>query len=448
MRVAGVAALLAGVVLVALVLLGGDSGYKYRLLFETGGQLVPGNQVLVGGQPIGTIDEISLTEDANAAVEITVDQKLHEGTTALVRASSLSGIANRYISVSPGPNSEPALDDGTTIPTSDTQAPVDIDQLFNTFDPKTIKGLQDFIQGQAAVYTGNNEEARATYKYFAPSLQASDRLFAELNSDQAALSQFLVTGSKVFGTLAERGDDLADLTSNANEAFGAIAAENEAFSQDLALLPGTMRQANTTFVNLRAALDDIDPLIADTKVVMPDLAPFLRRVRPVVSDSVPVFRSLGLALQTPGDANDLSDALALAPAAERAAARAVEPTLTALRDSIDLIAFARPYAPDLLSVIGKLGASAGYYDFNGHYVRAQPGGGNIFNYDEATGRLEPEPVEEQYDAFEQLGYGFRERCPGAATQANPGWPTPTDHPFLDDGELDGKCDPDDVPPGP
>ena len=134
-----------------------------------------------------------------------------------------------------------------------------------------------------------------------------------------------------------------------------------------------MRQANTTFVNLRAALDDLDPLIADTKVVMPELAPFLRRVRPVVSDSVPVFKSLGLALNTPGDANDLSDALALAPGTERQAARAVAPTVTALADSLDLIAFARPYAPDLLSVIGKLGASAGYYDFNGHYLRASAG---------------------------------------------------------------------------
>ena len=113
MRAAGVAALIAGIVLVVLVLLGGDSGYQYRLMFQTGGQLVPGNQVLVGGQPIGTIDDISLTEDSQAEVKISVDQQLHEGTTATVRATSLSGIANRYVSISPGPNSEdPINEDG------------------------------------------------------------------------------------------------------------------------------------------------------------------------------------------------------------------------------------------------------------------------------------------------------------------------------------------------
>jgi phospholipid/cholesterol/gamma-HCH transport system substrate-binding protein len=433
---------------VAIVLFGGDEGHKYKLLFETGGQLVPGNQVLVGGQPIGTVDDISLTEDSQAEVKITVDDPLHDGTTASIRATSLSGIANRYVSVAPGPNSEPEIPEDGVIATDRTTSPVDLDQLFNTLDARTRKGLQDFIQGQAAVYTGNNEAARATYKYFAPSLQESDRLFAELTSDQQALSQFLVTGSKVFGVLADRRGELAQLTSNANEAFGAIAAENQAFSEDLKLLPPAMRQANTTFVNLRAALDDLDPLIADTKVVMPQLAPFLRELRPVVSESVPVFRNLGFALSTPGAKNDLSDALELAPGVQKAARRAVDPTLQALADSQHLIEFARPYSPDFLAVLGKLGGASGYYDFNGHYVRAQPAAGNVFSYDDATGALEPIPLGEQFDAFSALGFGPQLRCPGAATQANAGWPDPTDHPFLDDGALDGECRPNDVPPGP
>ena len=41
-RVAGVGALIVGIVLIALVLFGGDKGYTYKLLFETGGQLVRG----------------------------------------------------------------------------------------------------------------------------------------------------------------------------------------------------------------------------------------------------------------------------------------------------------------------------------------------------------------------------------------------------------------------
>ena len=51
-RGAAMVALLAGAVLVVYVLLaGGDGGHSYKLLFENGGQLVRGNEVLVGGQP-------------------------------------------------------------------------------------------------------------------------------------------------------------------------------------------------------------------------------------------------------------------------------------------------------------------------------------------------------------------------------------------------------------
>jgi phospholipid/cholesterol/gamma-HCH transport system substrate-binding protein len=447
-RVAGVGALIVAIVLAAVLLLRGDSGHQYKLLFETGGQLVPGNQVLVGGRPIGTIDEIKLTDDAQAEVTITVDEPLHQGTTAMIRTTSLSGVANRYISVAPGPNSEDEIPDGATLTSDVTRSPVDIDQLFNTFNKKTRNGLRDFIRGQAAVYTGNNAEARETYKYFAPSLQAGERLFAELNRDQFVLSRFFVSGSRVLGAVAERRDDLSALTENANRFLGAIARENVALDRALTELPPAMRQANTTFVNLRAALDDLDPLFADFGRVAPDLPGFLRDLRPVARDAAPVLADLELAVSRPGGENDLTENLRDLPAADASASRAVPRAVQALDDSQHIFEFARPYSPDLAALITKLGTGSGFYDFSGHYLRAQPAGSNIFDYNEVTEQLEPIPMSQMFDAYGTLGTGPFVRCPGGATQPNAGWPAPEDHPFLDEPNLTGDCDPNDVPPGP
>jgi phospholipid/cholesterol/gamma-HCH transport system substrate-binding protein len=446
--IVAIVAIAVGAVLALGVLLGGGDGHSYKLLFENGGQLVPGNEVLVGGQPIGSVDELTLTDEAQAEVKITVDEPLHEGTTAMVRATSLSGIANRYVSVHPGPNTAEELEDGTVIPADRTTSPVDLDQLFNTLDGPTRAALRDFIQGEATVYTGNNEAARETYKYFAPSLQAGERLFAELNRDQAALTRFLVTGSRVFGAVASRRDDLSALTENGNRALAAIAAENDSFDRVLAQLPPAMRQANTTFVNLRAALDDLDPLIADTGRVAPELPGFLRDLRPVAADAIPVFANLSDAFDRPGPDNDLADSLRDLPPAERSARTAVPQALAALDDSQHIFEFARPYSPDLLAFIGKLGAAAGYYDFSGHYIRAQPAGSNLFAFDAATEVLEPIAAGDMFDAYSAFGIGPFIRCPGGGTQANPGWPSPTDHPFLDDGNLAGQCEPAAVPIGP
>ncbi len=447
-RTIAVVAVIAGAVLVVLTLFGNGDGYRYTMLFQTGGQLVPGNQVMVAGQPVGTIDSIELTDDAQAEVDVKLDRPLLEGTTAQIRLTSLSGIANRYIALHMGPDPDAELPDGATLAADDTTSPVDLDQLFNTFDERTRASLQDFIRGQATVYTGNSAAARRTYKYFAPSLQAGERLLSDLNYDQQALTRFLVEGGRVFGAVAERRDDLAALTQNANEALGAVAAENTSFDQALSALPPAMRQANTTFVNLRAALDDLDPLIADLGDVAPDLPPFLRDVRPVARNAIRPLRNLRLAIRRNGAKNDLTDALRDLPAAQRKASNAVPPTLTALDDSQHIFEFIRPYSPDLIALISKLGPGAGGYDFNGHYLRAQVAGSNLFDWDPGTEQLAPIGLSQIFDAYPALGLGPFLRCPGGATQANVGWPAPEDHPFLADGELTGECEPSEVPPGP
>ncbi len=107
------------VVLVALMLFGGAGGYKLTAVFENGGQLVKGNQVHVGGRPVGTVDSIELNDQSQAVVEMTVTDEeltpLHRGTKATIRATSLSGIANRYVELSPGPNSAPEIEEGGQI---------------------------------------------------------------------------------------------------------------------------------------------------------------------------------------------------------------------------------------------------------------------------------------------------------------------------------------------
>ena len=447
-RVLALGALLAAVALVVMQFFGDDGSRQYKLMFESGGQLVRGNQVLVAGQEVGSVDSIDLTEDGQAVVSVTMERPLTEGSSAQIRLTSLSGIANRYVAIQMGPDSDAELPDGATLEADATTSPVDLDQLIATFDEDTRASLQDFIKGQATVYTGNTEEARETYKYFAPSLQAGERLLSEVNSDQAALSRFFVEGGRVLGALAERRDDLAALTQNGNEALGAIAAENEAFDGALAALPPAMRQANTTFVNLRAALDDVDPMIADLGEVAPELPEFLRDLRPVARDARPVLSDLRIAIGKSGNDNDLTDSLNDLPAVERAARTAVPATVDALQDSQHIFEFARPYMPDLVALITKLGSGAGYYDYNGHYIRASAAGSNLFEYDAATEDLNPIPRSQIFDAYPAFGDDPKRRCPGGATQPNPGWPAPEDHPFLADGELSGECDPTDVPPGP
>jgi phospholipid/cholesterol/gamma-HCH transport system substrate-binding protein len=461
-RVATGGALLVGLVLVLVVLFGSSGGHKYHLLFENGGQLVSGNQVLVAGQPIGKVDDVTLNDNAQADVTISVDRPLHQGTSAVIRATSLSGIANRYVSITPGPNNAPVLKDGSTLTGDRTTSPVDLDQLFNTFRPRTRAALQKVIQGSATLYAGHTAGAQRTYKYFAPSLEATRRLLAELTRDESAFSQFLVQGSRALGAIAERRNDLSALTQNANQALGAIASQNNALDRSLVALPPTLRQANTTFVNLRAALDDLTPLVNEAKPATKDLAPFLRKLRPVAVHAVPVVKNLRLAVDRGGKANDLTDALRDLPAAESKASKAIPRAIAGLNASQPFVQFARPYMPDVMGFLSKFAEVTAPYDANGHYARVSTAEANFFHRctaadtntqcasaggPYATGELAPIPPSQQ---FSDLTFGNFTRCPGGATQ-----PIAGSNPFTDDNSLlaggqspNPKCDVSDVPPGP
>jgi phospholipid/cholesterol/gamma-HCH transport system substrate-binding protein len=432
------------VIALAIVLLGGGGGHKYTLVFQNAGQLVPDNQVLVGGSPVGSVESIELSDDNLAEVHVEVDQELHEGTTAVIRATSLSGVANHYVSVSPGPNSSPALDEGAELGLASTTTPVDIDQLFNTFPPSVRKGLSNFIKGNSTIYAGQAKAANESYKYFGPALNRTDAFVKELNADQRLLERFIVSSSKLSTTVAQRGEALSSAISNANTAFDAISTENVAFDQTLRRLPPVMRQANTTFVNLRAALDDLDPLVETAKPATRNLAPFLAELRPVLSKFVPFLGNLRLAVARDGKANDLGELLATIPGVQGQASKAfphAEDAIAAFQPNLNFI---RAYTPDLFNGLGKIGQAAGYYDGNGHYLRAATSAQNLFKYN--AGTLEPIAKGQQFEAFGGSANSHR-RCPGGATQSAADGSNPfVDPPYA--GSVDSsECNPADAPPG-
>jgi phospholipid/cholesterol/gamma-HCH transport system substrate-binding protein len=446
-RAAAIAALAIVVIALAVVLLGANGSHKYALVFQNAAQLVPDNQVLIGGTPVGSVESIELTEDNLARVEVSVDQELHEGTTAIIRATSLAGVANHYVSISPGPNSNPELEDDAVLGLDSTTTPVDLDQFLNAFPRSVRRGLGDFFRGNAQIYAGRGREANETYKYFGPALNRTNAFVGELTADQRLLERFVVSSSKLATAIAARGENLSGAIANADTAFSAIASQNERFSQTLRLLPPVFRQSNTTFVNLRAALDDLDPLVETAKPATKDLAPFLRELRPFLAKAVPVFRDLRLTMKRPGFANDTGELLATLPAVEARASKSFPHAEAAIEDFQPNLNFIRAYTPDLFAGFGKLGQLAGYYDGNGHYARSALML-NVFDYDEESGVLDPIPPSQQYDAYEGATE-VKRRCPGGATQQAPDGSNPfTEPPFEGANVSPDECDREDGPPGP
>jgi phospholipid/cholesterol/gamma-HCH transport system substrate-binding protein len=443
-RGAAIASLVVAVIAVAVLMFGSGGGETYILHLQNANQLVKGNEVQVGGLAIGKITDISLSNDNQANVKVTVNDDfapLHEGTTAVVRIASLPSVANRYISLTPGPNNAPEIPGGGVVEQDKTTNAVDLDQLFNALEPKTRKGLQGVLQGFATWYAGQSENLGKTFKYLGPSLQSFAQVMEELGRDQKAFTDVVVNGGRAVSAIAERRDDLANLVTNGNAFARGLGQQNAELDRALAIFPATLRQGSTTFTTLRSALKDLNRLTDVSKPATKNLAPFLSEFADLFKEFQPAFEDFRYIVRNPGPANDATDQMRQIPALERLARTNTKNSVAALKQSQAVIEFLRPYAPDLAGWITHFATVPGYYDANGHYARVLPIF-NAFSYDQSNNQLNPLSPAERKNILSGRGNRF---CPGAATQpASDG-----SNPWLDDGRLTpGDCDPNTRVPGP
>ena len=146
--------------------------------------------VRIGGTPAGTVKSIELTDDGQAADRHQGRRSLraaargHDGDDPPDRPDRRRRPLRRR---QPGADLPARARRRRPISGDKTTPIVDLDQLFNTLDPKTRKGLQQFIDGSASWYEGKEQQANASAQAFPAALSELDQLAAELSSDDANL---------------------------------------------------------------------------------------------------------------------------------------------------------------------------------------------------------------------------------------------------------------------
>jgi phospholipid/cholesterol/gamma-HCH transport system substrate-binding protein len=399
-RVVAIVALVAALVVVGLLVFGGGPSYTVTAAFQNASQLVTGNQVVVAGVPAGSVEDITLGPHGQAMVKFSVDSDyapLKAGTTAQIRSTSLSSVAGRQVELTlpPSNSTAPNIPDGGAIPLSQTTSEVDLDQVFNTLSPKTVKDFKHVIEGFDISYEGSARQANQGFRYLNPLLSTSRRVFDQLTRNTPILERLLVNTSSLSGALAQRAPAITELVHNLDLTMNALARQKLALAATIHKLPGFMREANTTFVNLRAALNDLDPLVSASKPVADRLQPWFHVLRRTAHDAVPTITDLQNIIRRPGSQNDLieltRDAVPLAKAGvgsgsptcganpsidyEQAADNnftqgALGESLCALRNGLPPLAFFRPYTPELVGWFNDFGTS-GVTDANGGVGRIE-----------------------------------------------------------------------------
>ncbi|UTI65913.1 MlaD family protein [Paraconexibacter antarcticus] len=419
-KVRGAALAAVGLVAIAIlaVVLLGKSSHTMNIRFLDAGQLVRGDLVEVSGRAIGSVSDITLTNDNQANVKVKTKNDdfwpFKEGTVAGVRAVGLSGVANRYVEITPSATGADIPDGGTIRPT-DTRTIVDLDEVLTALDAPTRAKLKRLIHEGADVFHGNAQDANDAIVYANPAIAQGSALLSEADRDEAAVGRLVSTAATVSTTLAQRRGALQGSITNTARTLAALAAERSALQDSLVRAPSTLRQAMHTLQLTRSTLTSVRPVLRELQPTAKPLAEVLRLLPTTGRDLRPAI----------GQLRDLIPALTKAlkgvPALDKAARPALSATSTALKTALPIATGLRPYSPDAIAGLfnGFTGTTAGYYDANGHYARVPliTGPGALSG---GLGSV----------AKTQLSTGNTARCPGGAVEpagdkSNPYIPDPS-----------------------
>jgi phospholipid/cholesterol/gamma-HCH transport system substrate-binding protein len=422
-RIIAVGALLAAVIAV-VILVSGGAPYRIDARFVDAGQLVKGGLVEVGGRSVGSIEAIKISDNGLADVELKISDDtitpLRRGTLARIRTVGLTGVANRFVELEPGPSTGDVIPTGGILSTAETRGIVDLDVLLDALDPATRSRLQRIIRNGEDVFKGRAQAANDGLAYLNPALFQSAELARELVYDRAALEKLITNGATTVHALASRDDDITQGISSTATTLRAVASQREALADALHRAPALLNRPGGVLGSLRKTLEQARPALREARPVAPKLVAVLRELAPTARQARPVLEQVNTLLPP------LRQGLRGLPATRDKAVPALRSTVRTLISLLPIVDGLRPYTPEVVNgVISGLGArAAGYFDANGHFAR--------INVNQA-----PNAIAGSGSIGQGIG-GFEThktfRCPGGATD-------PADdksNPYI---ETAGSCNP-------
>src|SRR5947209_10584998 len=214
-------------------------GYRIKVSFPNAGQLGTQADVRISGVTIGKVVEKSLDPDGNRTVAVLqIDHKfapIHTDSHAILRQKTIIG--ETYVELSPGTPHSPTLGDGGQLPKGQVQNAVQLDQVFNTFDPRTRHAFQSWQSELATALAGNDinlNNALGNLPTFAAS--ASD-ILRVLDVEHASVVRLMQNGGTTFAALGQNQSALRNLITSAEATFNTTAANNAALAQTFHVFP-------------------------------------------------------------------------------------------------------------------------------------------------------------------------------------------------------------------
>ena len=216
---------------------------ELKVDIANGSNLVVGNDVRSGGFRVGVISEmkpIALPSgQTGAQLTLNLDQahgKIPVDSSASIQPLSVLG--TKYLDLHTG-TSRQVISDGGLLPLGQTHVPVQFDDVFKTFDPKTRVAIQDSLTGAGDALTARGSALNDTIASLPPLLAHLQPVAKYLSDPSTNLTGFFDNLERFMGAVAPVAQVNADLFGQMATTFAAIDKERDNLQATIAKSPST-----------------------------------------------------------------------------------------------------------------------------------------------------------------------------------------------------------------
>lgn len=209
-----------------------------------GSNIVAGNDVLEGGHRVGFVSSLKPVglKNGTTGARLTLKLSENEGSVPIdshVTIMLRSFLGLKYVDLVKG-HSKQTFPDGGTMPVSQTNVPVQLDQIFDIFDPPTRNAVQDNLVGFGDTFAARGGDLNDTIQSLPALLQYLEPVTAYLSNPSTELTRFFGSLDSFTGTLSPVSGTLVSLFRDASTTFDAIDSNPTAYEDTIALSPSTL----------------------------------------------------------------------------------------------------------------------------------------------------------------------------------------------------------------
>lgn len=257
--------------------------YEVKTAFSQGSQLASYADVRVSGVSVGKVTKI-VRDGGKARVTMKIDPKfapLPKDTRATLRTKTLVG--ETFVDLSFGSRTnliarKAFIPDGGSIPASNIQQTVELDQILDAFDKPTRRDLKTVITSLAKATNGQGKNLNSALGTLGPTAVTADSLFSILNRQTAEIQSGSRDFATTFAAIGRRSGAIQGIAESGRQLLETTAQITPAIRQTLDTLPSFVTETRRFFRTTEDTARTAKPAVDDLRPVTPLVRPALQQL--------------------------------------------------------------------------------------------------------------------------------------------------------------------------